>query len=73
MLFIRNADKPGFIGRFGMVMGEAGVNIATMDLGRDKPGGEAICVVTVDEPVSDKVLAAVKALPMVQRVNRLSF
>ena len=73
MLFIRNADKPGFIGRFGMLMGEAGVNIATFNLGRDKPGGDAICVVALDEPVSDAVLAKVKALPHVVRANRLQF
>ena len=38
MLFIRNLDKPGFIGRFGTLMGEAGLNIATLNLGRDKAG-----------------------------------
>jgi D-3-phosphoglycerate dehydrogenase len=73
MLFVRNADKPGFIGRFGSVMGEAGVNIATMNLGRDKPGGDAICIVATDEPVSDAVLSKVKELPMVIRANRLRF
>ncbi|HEU4381026.1 MAG TPA: phosphoglycerate dehydrogenase [Hyphomicrobiaceae bacterium] len=73
MLFVRNADKPGFIGRFGMVMGEAQVNIATLNLGRDKPGGDAICIVAVDEPVSDEVMAKVRALPQVVRVNRLAF
>ena len=73
MLFIRNADKPGFIGRFGMLMGEAGLNIATLNLGRDKPGGEAICMVAIDEPVTDEVLAKVRALPQVKRVNRLEF
>jgi D-3-phosphoglycerate dehydrogenase len=73
MLFVRNADKPGFIGRFGMVMGEAQVNIATLNLGRDKPGGDAICIVAVDEPVSEDVMAAVRALPQVVRVNRLQF
>jgi D-3-phosphoglycerate dehydrogenase len=73
MLFVRNADKPGFIGRFGMVMGEAGVNIATLNLGRDKPGGDAICIVAVDEPVSDDVMGKVRALPQVVRVNRLQF
>jgi D-3-phosphoglycerate dehydrogenase / 2-oxoglutarate reductase len=73
MLFIRNADKPGFIGRFGMVMGDAGVNIATLNLGRDKPGGDAICMVAVDEPVAEDVLAKVRALPQVVRVNRLEF
>jgi hypothetical protein len=31
-------------------MGEAGLNIATLNLGRDKPGGEAICMVAIDEP-----------------------
>jgi D-3-phosphoglycerate dehydrogenase len=73
MLFIRNTDKPGFIGRFGMVMGEAGVNIATLNLGRDKPGGDAICMVAVDEPVSAEVLEKIRALPHVVRVNRLAF
>jgi D-3-phosphoglycerate dehydrogenase / 2-oxoglutarate reductase len=73
MLFVRNADKPGFIGRFGTLMGEAGMNIATMNLGRDHPGGEAICIVALDEAPSDKLMSAVKALPMVQRVNRLRF
>jgi D-3-phosphoglycerate dehydrogenase / 2-oxoglutarate reductase len=73
MLFVRNADKPGFIGRFGTVMGEAQVNIATLNLGRDKPGGDAICVVAVDEPVSEEVMGKVRALPQVVRVNRLQF
>jgi D-3-phosphoglycerate dehydrogenase / 2-oxoglutarate reductase len=73
MLFVRNADKPGFIGRFGTVMGEAQVNIATLNLGRDKPGGDAICIVAVDEPVSEEVMGKVRALPQVVRVNRLQF
>jgi D-3-phosphoglycerate dehydrogenase len=73
MLFVRNLDKPGFIGRFGSLMGEAGLNIATLNLGRDRPGGEAICIVAVDEPVTDEVLAKVRALPQVKRVNRLEF
>ena len=73
MLFVRNLDKPGFIGRFGSVLGEAGVNIATLNLGRDKPGGDAICIVATDEPVPDDALAKVKALPHVVRANRLRF
>jgi D-3-phosphoglycerate dehydrogenase len=73
MLYIRNADKPGFIGRFGTLMGEAGVNIATLNLGRDRPGGDAICVVTTDEQVSEDVLERIRALPQVVRVNRLRF
>ena len=73
MLFVRNEDKPGFIGRIGTLLGEAGVNIATFNLGREKPGGDAICMVAVDEPVSDAVLAKVAGLPHVVRVRRLRF
>jgi D-3-phosphoglycerate dehydrogenase len=73
MLFIRNEDKPGFIGRFGTLMGEANLNIATLNLGRDRPGGDAICMVAIDEPASDEVLARIRALPHVVRVNRLEF
>ena len=73
MLYITNHDKPGFIGRFGSLMGELGVNIATLNLGRDKPGGDAICLVAVDEPVSEKILAMVQELPMVVRAHHLEF
>ena len=73
MLYITDQDKPGFIGKFGTLMGEAGVNIATLNLGRDKPGGDAICLVALDEPISDEILAKVRALPMVTRAHRLAF
>src|SRR5262245_42039276 len=73
MLFIRHFDKPGFIGKFGMLMGEAGLNIATLNLGRDKPGGDAICMVAIDEPVSEEILEKIRALPQVVRVNPLVF
>ena len=54
-------------------MGEAGVNIATLNLGRDKPGGDAICMVALDEPLSEDVMNKIRALPQVVRVNRLAF
>lgn len=73
MLYVTNADKPGFIGKFGALMGEAGVNIATLNLGRDHPGGNAICLVAVDEAVSDEVVAKVDALEQVQAVHALTF
>ena len=52
MLYITNDDKPGFIGRLGTLLGENKVNIATFHLGRDKPGGSAIALVQVDQPLS---------------------
>ena len=63
MIYVRNDDKPGFIGRFGTLLGEAGVNIATFNLGRDKPGGDAICFVAVDEPVPAELLAQDRGNP----------
>ena len=45
MIYVTNEDKPGFIGRFASLLGEAGVNIATFALGRDKQGGSAIALV----------------------------
>ena len=42
------------------------VNIATMNLGRDQPGGNAICLVAIDERVTDEVLAKVLELPLVK-------
>ena len=73
MLYVRNADKPGFIGQFGSLLGEAGVNVATFNLGRDKPGGDAICFVAIDEAVSDALLDRIHEIPMVKRARRLKF
>ena len=73
MLYITNADRPGFIGAFGGLLGEADVNIATFNLGRDQPGGDAICLAAVDVDVSDSVLNDIKALPMVKSAHRLVF
>jgi D-3-phosphoglycerate dehydrogenase len=73
MIYVRNADKPGFIGGFGSLLGNAGVNIATFNLGRDRPGGDAICLVAVDQPVSDALLREIESLPQVKRARRADF
>lgn len=73
MMFVRNGDKPGFIGSFGQLMGDHDVNIATFNLGREKPGGDAITVVSLDAPIDDNVLKKAAALPHVVRVKRLEF
>jgi D-3-phosphoglycerate dehydrogenase len=62
MLYITNDDKPGFIGRLGTLLGENKVNIATFHLGRDKPGGSAIALVQVDQPLSPELTAKIAAL-----------
>jgi D-3-phosphoglycerate dehydrogenase len=73
MLYINNADKPGFIGALGTLMGDAGVNIATFHLGRDAAGGEAIALVGIDQPPAEAVMAKLKALPQVRYAKLLRF
>jgi D-3-phosphoglycerate dehydrogenase len=73
MLYVVNQDKPGFIGSLGSTLGGAGINIATLHLGRTAPGGDATVLIQVDEPVTEAVLAKVKAIPQVVQVRTLRF
>src|SRR5919204_317813 len=73
MIYVSNEDKPGFIGRFASLLGNAGINIATFALGRDHPGGSAIALVEVDGAVPEEVLAEVAQLPGVKEVKALAF
>lgn len=73
MVYIRNEDKPGFIGELGRILGENKVNIATMSLGRMDDGTpEAVCLVSVDTSVNDNVAEALRAVDQVKRVNVIS-
>ena len=73
LLYLRNYDKPGFIGSLGSVFGELGVNIATFHLGRKEEGGEAVALVEIDGDISADALEQVKALPQVVRADHLRF
>ena len=74
MIYVTNEDKPGFIGRFAGVLGEAGVNIATFALGRDKQGGSAIALVAIDAAERpDGVLAKIEKLPGVKQAKAVKF
>jgi D-3-phosphoglycerate dehydrogenase len=73
MLYVNNLDKPGFIGALGSLLAEAGVNIATFNLGRRSAGEDAIALVGVDQAPDEALLARVKALPNVKEVRALRF
>ncbi len=73
MLYIVNEDAPGFIGRIGTLLGEAGINIGTFHLGRRDAGGEAVLLLSVDSPVPQDVLDAACKLPGVKTVKALAF
>jgi D-3-phosphoglycerate dehydrogenase len=61
MAFLFYEDRPGVIGRVGTILGEAGVNIASMQVGRRKQGGEALMALTVDTGIPAGVLERVEA------------
>jgi D-3-phosphoglycerate dehydrogenase len=73
MIYIVNDDTPGFIGRLGSTLGEAGVNIGTFQLGRRAAGGEAVLLLSVDDHVPEPVLQRVQELPGVRVVKPLRF
>ena len=73
MIYVTNEDKPGFIGRFASLLGEAGVNIATFALGRDEKGGSAIALVSIDGTAPEGVIAKVAKIPGVRQAKALRF
>ncbi|MEM8541690.1 MAG: phosphoglycerate dehydrogenase, partial [Pseudomonadota bacterium] len=73
MIYTTNNDAPGIIGLLGTVFGNNNVNIANFQLGRNRPGGDAIALLYVDAPVSEKVLNEVRAYPEIISAKALEF
>ena len=73
MLYVNNEDKPGLIGGLGKLLGDAGINIANFNLGRNEAKTDAIALVEVDQPVAEDVVKKIAALPSVKKVKLLHF
>ena len=74
MLFIRNEDKPGFIGDLGTTLGDAGVNVATFQLWAARRLGERDSLgLGRSADQANEVLRKIEALPSVVRAKALSF
>ncbi len=71
MLVLMNNDKPGVIGGIGTLLGQNGINIARMQFGREKQGGLAMSVVSIDSSASDDVMEKIKKLPNVLSVKQV--
>jgi len=72
LLIFTHRDRPGLIGFIGTTFGRHGVNIAQMNVGREKPGGLAIGVVNLDAVPSQAALDEVKAHPDIVSVSAIS-
>jgi D-3-phosphoglycerate dehydrogenase len=74
LIYLRNRDVPGVIGKVGTILGEAEINIADFSLGRrgsesSSEAREAIAVVHVDGPVPDSVLKKLEEIPAVRQAK----
>jgi D-3-phosphoglycerate dehydrogenase / 2-oxoglutarate reductase len=65
ILILHNHDVPGVVGAVGTLLGEKGINIAGMELGREKVGGMAISCIHVDGDVPKETLDALRSLPSI--------
>lgn len=71
MLVVRNDDRPGMIGKVGTIVGEAGVNIADMDVGQSATGASAMMVLATTEAVPAEVCDQLRAVPGIVSVDSL--
>jgi len=69
LLVCYNEDKPGIMGHIGTILGQKGINIASMTLGRKEKGGPAITVLNLDQEVDDEVLYKIKEFPAINSVR----
>ncbi len=61
MLVTHHHDRPGTMGRIGMLLGDAGVNIGSVHLARDEPHGDALMVLALDDEVPDELADRIAA------------
>src|ERR1019366_1938901 len=61
LCIMSNTDRPGIVGRVGTILGKHHVNIASMTLGREHAGGQALTVLNLDSSPDAKVVAELKA------------
>lgn len=71
MLFIQHKDQPGTIGRVGTVLGNYGINIATMQVGRAEVGGQAIMLLHIDKDLTPESTEALKQLEGIYSVTEI--
>lgn len=73
LILIRHFDRPGVIGRVGTILGQHGINIATMQVSRRDVGGHAMMILTVDKPASPDVLDTLGELAEIRSVTEIEW
>lgn len=73
MLLISQQDKPGIIGKVGSLLGDSGINIATMQVGRNEVGGSSVMILKIDKKVPLPILENLFAMIEIKRIREISF
>ena len=72
MLFAKHRDMPGIIGHLGSLLGEHNVNIASMQVGRKIVRGDAVMVLSIDDPIPPDLLIAIHSIDGIQEAHPVS-
>ncbi len=72
ILYVRNDDTPGVVGHIGVALGEEGVNIARMTVGRKPGSGRAVMLIEVDSAVGDDTVAKVRKVAGVRDARAIA-
>jgi D-3-phosphoglycerate dehydrogenase len=73
VLFSYHVDRPGLIGQVGNITGKADVDISFMQVSRQRPRGEALMVLKLDEPLGKDEIERVASIPGVHTVKLVKF
>jgi D-3-phosphoglycerate dehydrogenase len=71
ILLVNNNDRPGVIGSIGNALGSQNINIATMQFGRDRMGGNAISLLHLDAPLPPGMMGEILKLPNIISVRQI--
>jgi D-3-phosphoglycerate dehydrogenase len=73
LFMMTNKDRPGIVGHLGTVLGNHGVNIANMSLGRDLEGGQALTALNIDSIPPAECLTELEADPDIGTIRIVQF
>jgi D-3-phosphoglycerate dehydrogenase len=71
MLITRHRDVPGMIGKVGTILGEASVNVSTMQVSREDAGGDALMILSTDRRAEPETIERIRAIGGIKSVRAL--
>jgi D-3-phosphoglycerate dehydrogenase len=72
MLFTRHDDRPGVVGALGTILGRENINISRMQVGIAEGRAEAIALIGISAPLSDRAIAEIEALAAIRQVVQMA-